>query len=187
MLTWAETCSCGCCCVRRLSASIFDSLSPSVHEVCKTTLKSTQCLGLQSAALHLSLDASWLPSVSNGNLRRILQRLQDAHRQKSATFKDARRPVICPRLSELPAFTILSQAMRATTESVNKIRQVQMLATLDRERPRTQNTRGLNMGKVRIGTVQMAAAVITATAEWDRTQNTVCLYFVDRASRCSSC
>ena len=42
---------------------------------------------------------------------------------------------------------------------------VQMFATLDKVKPRTQNTRDINLGKVRIRTVQMAVAVITAIAK----------------------
>ena len=44
--------------------------------------------------------------------------------------------------------------------------------------------RGTNLGTVKIRTVQMAAVVITATANWDR-QNTVCLHCLHCALRYS--
>jgi hypothetical protein len=182
MLMWAETCSCRCIwiiksCVRRLSASNFDSIFPWVH---RTTLISTQSLGLQSAVLRLSLDALRLPSAS-------LRRQFAAHVAVPAERGSAQ---ICnyPKTHTDPWFsTRLSRIARVYDFTTNdagynkmyyKIAGVQMLATLDRAKPRTQNTGGLKLGTVRLGTVQMAGAVVTAIAKRDRTPSVYTVYTV---------
>ena len=68
------------------------------------------------------------------------------------------------------------QAVARHTE----ISAVQMLGTSDMA-TRTQNTTGLTLGTVRLRTVQMAVAIVTAIAKWDSARSDgqlscVCLY-----------